>query len=142
MRLVVICFILIYCFGGYAQESNAVDQINLEDRISTIDFVQILNKNNKEAYFYYENNWKVLRERAIRQNYIVSYELLKVDSTPDGPFNLILVTTYANQQQYDKREEHFDFLIKSGNGLKLLNSKEPGTFRKVVFSKDPVKHLN
>ncbi len=142
MRSLLFCFILLTGLSGKSQLLNDAGQLNLEDRISTIDFVQILNNNTKEALFYYQNNWKVLQVQALQKGHILSYQFLETPSTKENPFNFMLITTYANQQQYDKREEHFAALIKAQNGLKLLNTKKPGEFRKVIFGKDPVKHLN
>jgi len=110
--------------------------------ICTIDFIKIQNQHRAECIFYYENNWKVLRVQAIQKEYILSYQLLETPSTPDSPFHFILITTYANKQQYDKREKNFGELIEKRGELKLLNSKKPGEFRKVIFGKEPVKHLN
>lgn len=113
-----------------------------DDRISTMDFVQILNDNRAEVVHYYENNWKILREMAIEKDYILSYEILELSEEPDQPFQIILITTYTNQGQYDLREEHFQELIKEKGGLDLLNEKKPDEFRKTFFTKELVRHWN
>ena len=105
-------------------------------KISTIDFVQILNNNKKEVVYYYENNWKILRKMAIKKNYIDSYQLLETKPTKDAPFSFMLITTYKNKKQFDTREKHFEELIKAKGKLQLLNSKKPGEFRKTIFGKD------
>jgi len=107
-----------------------------DQSISSMDFVEIVNDNQEEALFYYQNNWKILRQMAIKKNYISSFELLKDMGQDKNSFSLILVTTYANREQFEKREEHFQELIKEKGGLELLNEKKPGEFRKTVFSKD------
>lgn len=109
--------------------------------LSTIDFVQIVDDNKEEAIFYYNNNWKKLREMAIKNEYILSYQFLEVEATEEAPFDIMLVTTYLNKEQYDKREENFTELITERGALKLLNDKQPGEFRKILFNKDPVKHI-
>ena len=108
-------------------------------RISSMDFVEIVNDNEEEALFYYQNNWKVLRQMAIKKNYISSFELLKDISNNKNSFSLILMTTYANKEQFEKREEHFQELIKEKGGLELMNEKKPAEFRKTVFSKDLIQ---
>lgn len=35
-----------------------------DQKISTVDFVQVLNDNKEEAIFYYENNWLGLRKNG------------------------------------------------------------------------------
>ena len=107
-----------------------------DQSISSMDFVEIVNDNQEEALFYYQNNWKILRQMAIKKNYISSFKLLKDMGQDKNSFSLILVTTYANREQFEKREEHFQELIKEKGGLELLNEKKPGEFRKTVFSKD------
>ncbi|TJY36434.1 hypothetical protein [Pontimicrobium aquaticum] len=114
----------------------------IDDRISTIEFVEVLNNNKKEALYYFQNNWKVLRVKAMKKNYIHSYQLLETQKSDEAPFQLMLVTTYLNKVQYDQREDHFQELIKESGGLKLLNDKKPTEFRKSLFSKDMVRHWN
>lgn len=105
-------------------------------KISTIDFVQILNNNKKEVVFYYENNWEILRKMAIKKNYIDSYQLLETSATKNAPFSFMLITTYKDKKQFEKREKHFEELIKKKGKLRLLNEKKPNDFRKTIFGKD------
>jgi len=139
--LVLILFVAVGHFAN-SQQMNSTGNLNLEDRISTIDFVQVLNNNKAEALYYYENNWKTLRIEALQKEYILSYQFLETPTAVDSPFNFMLITTYGNQEQYNKREEHFGKLIKKRGALKLMNAKKPSEFRKVIFGKEPVKHLN
>lgn len=113
-----------------------------DEKQSTIDFVEIIDNNTEEALFYYQNNWQLLRDKAKKKGYIHSYQMLQTESTPEAPYHLILITTYANKTQYEAREEHFNEIIASSGGLKLLNDKKPTDFRKVVGGKDNVKHLH
>jgi len=73
---------------------------------------------------------------AIKKRYIDSYQLLKTTPTKEAPFSYMLITTYANQKQFEAREKHFEELIKKKGKLKLLNNKKPGEFRKTIFGKD------
>lgn len=111
-----------------------------KERLSTIDFVQILNGNKAETLHYYENNWKVLREMALEKNYITSYEFMETKATKDAPFDIILITTYANKEQFELREKRFQELIKEKGALDLLNDKKPSEFRKNIFHKEEVQH--
>ncbi len=120
------CFLI-----GYGQK---------DVKITTVDFVQILDDNDREAMFYYQNNWKVLREMALEKEYIHSYQLLKVSPSEAAPFHIMLTTTYKDEEQYSLREDHFTALIKERGPLKLLNRKTPKEFRKILFSKEKVSH--
>ncbi len=120
---------------------NSVSFAQHDDRITTVEFIQILDDNKAEAEFYYQNNWKVLREMALKKDYIHSYQLLETPVSEEAPFHLMLITTYSNKAQYNLREEHFGELIKEKGELKLLNDKKPGEFRKSLYSKEMVRHL-
>ena len=110
-------------------------------KISTIDFVQIQNENREETIYYYENNWLVLRKMALERSIIDSYELIEVESSEEAPFHLILKTTYANRAAFDLAEEKFAILIEEKGPRRLLNDKQPGDFRKIIFSKEAGEHL-
>ena len=134
MRIILILFFLATITSTtYAQADS---------RISTMDFVQVLNDHQQEAMYYYQNNWKVLRDSAISKNYIHSYQLLETPFSEDAPFHIILITTYQDQQQFEHREDRFGELIDQRGGLRLMNDKEPGEFRQIVFNKEQVKHWN
>ena len=79
--------------------------------ISAIDDVEIISDNKEEAFFDYKNNWQVLRKKAIEKGYIHSYQVLETPFSKEAPFHLLLITTYANEEQYVKREDHFAALI-------------------------------
>jgi CRISPR/Cas system CMR-associated protein Cmr1 (group 7 of RAMP superfamily) len=132
MKKLLFCFSLILItFSNYSQTENLK---------SSIDFVSILNNNQAEILYYYQNNWKSLREAALKKSYIASYNLIEITPSEATPYNFILITTYANATQYENREAHFEELIKASGGLKLLNDKEPKDFRKIVHGQDPVNH--
>ena len=101
-----------------------------------MDFVKVLNDNRQETLYYYQNNWKIHRERAVKKGYIHSFRLLESTDGDEPDFDFILITTYQSQEQYDKREDNFGELIESHGDLRLLNDKEPGQFRKIVFSRN------
>ena len=119
-----------------------VPQIFAQNKISSLEFVQILDGNKAEALYYYQNNWKVLREMAIEKDYIHSYQLLEVEATEDAPFHIILITNYSNEEEYEKREEHFTELIEAKGELRLMNEKKPGEFRRRYFGKDKAINLH
>lgn len=133
MRILIFLVFLTVCSFSYGQ---------YDDKISTIDFVQILNDNEAEATYYFQNNWMVLRKMAVKKGYIHSFEILEVQISEGEPFQLMLVTTYLNEEQYKLREDHFTELIKEKGDLNLMNEKEPSEFRKTLFSKEMVRHWN
>ena len=105
--------------------------------VSQIDFVRIKDAGKAEALYFYENNWKVYREVALKKGYIKSYNLLtaKADSLAD--FDIMLVTEYADSTQFKNSEAHFQQIIKElrPGGPKLLNELKPADFRINLYSK-------
>lgn len=131
MKRFLILFLWCVCYTSLAQENM---------RLSTIDFVTVVADKHAEALFYYQNNWKVLREAALEKGYIDSYQLLETNNS-DTPYQLILVTTYADAAQYEAREQHFETLIQARAGsVKLMNKTEPAGFRTVLYSLEAVKN--
>ena len=108
-----------------------------ETTITTIDFEK--NKNNKrqEALYFYENNWKVYRDIALKNDYIKSYKLLTTSADSTANFDLILITEYADSSQFKLNEERFQQIIKATrpDGPKLLNELKPNDFRQNLFFK-------
>ena len=106
--------------------------LTLHAEIVTIDFVKIVNDNDAEARYYYENNWKRHRVAAVEQGVIKSYQLL-YRSSDDGEADILLITEYASQQQYEDREKNFEAImsVTQAGGRRLLNDKQPAEFREI-----------
>jgi len=128
----IILFILCFSTISLGQDNN---------KISTMDFVGILNNNTEEAIYYYQNNWEELRKVALEKEYIDSYNIFFTEDDDINSFHLILLTTYKNIEQYDLREKNFDELIEMREGLQLLNDKKPNEFRETLFRKEMIKQL-
>ena len=100
--------------------------------IVTVDFVKVMGGNKQEAIYYYENNWKQHRIKALDRGYISSYRLL-IRTSDDGNTDILLITGYASESQYQSREENFAVVMRDPqrDGPDLLNEKTPGEFREV-----------
>jgi hypothetical protein len=126
--LFALLIIVSYCTSAQADE-----------RITTLQFVQVVDDRWDEALYYYKSNWKELREKAVDQNIITSYEFIRTERTEDYPIDIILITTYKDENQFQKREENFGKIME-GRELNLLNEFEPGEFRKTIFVKEKSTH--
>lgn len=102
-----------------------------------MDFVKIKNGKQKEALYFYENNWKVYRDIALKDNFIKSYKVLLTDADSAANFNLILITVYADSLQFKLSEERFQKIIKDArpDGPMLLNKLKPNDFRQNISFK-------
>ncbi|MEO7673328.1 MAG: TlpA disulfide reductase family protein [Pyrinomonadaceae bacterium] len=100
-----------------------------------MDFVKIKDGKRDEALFFYDNNWKVYREAAIKRGVIHSYELIDAKSKTDAAFDLILITRYKGEEQFRNSERNFEPILKElrPNGPSLLNALKPSYFRDNVF---------
>lgn len=131
LRIAVISIFLLYSLCCFAQT---------DERVSVIEFVQVIDNQMEETVFYYENNWKQLREVALSRGYIESYQLVELPYSDELPAHFMLLTNFENQAQYDLAEKNFGELIKERGDLKLLNEKKPNEFKKNIISQVSIKN--
>ena len=101
--------------------------------VVTVDFVKVLNGNKEEAVYFYENNWKKYRAVAVEKGVIDSYKLL-VKESEKGDTDILLITVFESEEQYERREENFAPIMQGSgdSGTALLSDTLPGEFRKVI----------
>ena len=131
LRTAVLVIFLLYSLCCFSQR---------DERVSVIEFVQVIDNQIEETVFYYENNWKQLREVALARGYIESYQLVEIPYSEELPAHFMLLTNFENQAQYDLAEKNFGELIKERGDLKLLNEKEPNEFKKNIISQVSIKN--
>lgn len=102
---------------------------------STIDFVKIKDGKRDEALYFYENNWKVYRDAALKRGIIHSYELIDAASETNTAFDLILITRYSGEEMFKSSEKNFEPILKELRpaGPILKNAIKPEDFRQNVF---------
>ena len=124
MRYLFLIFLLMR-FSGAAQT------------ITVMDFVQVKENRRAEAIYFYENNWKLYRDIAVKKGFILSYRLEEVVADSAGTFNLVLITEYRDSVFYQNSEANFREILASArpNGPLLLNHLQPADFRKNLFVK-------
>lgn len=100
--------------------------------VKVVELVKVLGRNLSETEFYYRNNWKVLREEALKRGFIERYTWAVADPKEDSEWDIILITTYKTEKQYSESEENFRKIIKElrPNGPMLVSDKKPDEFRK------------
>ena len=98
--------------------------------VATVDKVSIKNGKSEEAAYFYENNWRVYREKALASGYISGFRLMEGADEAGAP-TLLLITEYADEGQYEAREENFAKVMPSNGKPALLNSLMPNDFRSV-----------
>ncbi len=127
MKQLLIAFLLLLPAGVSGQNGKPV---------SVIDFVKIKDGKRAEAMFFYENNWKKYRDAALAKGFIRSYELLANTSDKVKDYDLLLITEYADENQFRQSEDRFNQIIKevAPQGPKLLDDLKPADFRTNVSS--------
>ncbi|MBP7376653.1 MAG: TlpA family protein disulfide reductase [Pyrinomonadaceae bacterium] len=103
--------------------------------IDVVEIVKVVGGNRDEARYYYENNWRVYREAAVKRGIIESFEYVET-ATKDAAFDIILITRYANEEQYKNSEKAFEPILKElrPKGPLLRGSIQPDSFRQIVHS--------
>ena len=105
-------------------------------QVSTIELVKILNNHKADAIYFYENNWKKFREKALEDHQISSYNLFINNENVDAPFDIILITNFADSIALQNSEVVFQKIINEirPNGPLLLTEKKPNDFRMRFFN--------
>jgi len=108
--------------------------LRLSETINTaayhrVEYVKVLNGYKEEALHFYNNNWLVFRKYAKKHGFIKGYEIKQV---ADTDYDVILTTTYKDEQQEDSIEVHFKKWMSTQSGANLLNELAPNDFRKSV----------
>lgn len=107
----------------------------IPDVFVLMDFVKVKDGRKAEALYFYENNWKVYREIALREGIIHSYEFVDARSESNSAFDIVLITRFTGEAQYKASEKNFEPILKRlrPNGPMLINEVKPNDFRQNVF---------
>lgn len=102
--------------------------------VSTVDIVQINTKYEKEAMFFFEQNWLAFRKEALKEKIIKGYKILRSETDSLNFFNLTLITTYKDENAYSSSEENFRPIMRaiSPGGPKYLNAIKREVFLKYI----------
>ena len=92
-------------------------------KISTINIVKVNANYEKEAMYFYNENWKEFRKLALQEGVISGFEIMRTATDSTNHFQLILITEYNDSTSFSKSEKNFEPIIKrvSPNGPKMLN---------------------
>lgn len=128
LKIIIPIVLVLFSFTVTAQKNNS---------IIAIDFVKIINGKEKQALYFYENNWKMYREIALQKGFIKSYKILFTNADSTADFQLMLFTEYKDSTQFKESENRFQAIIKESrpNGPALLDDNKPSDFRKNIFFK-------
>jgi len=100
-----------------------------------VEFIKVVNGNRDEARYFFENNWRVFREAAVKRGIIESFDYIET-ANRDAAFDIILITRYANEEQYKNSEKAFEPILKElrPNGPLMKGSLKRDAIIKTVYS--------
>lgn len=109
----------------------------LGQSVTVWELVQVKAGFKGEALYFYEHNWKLYREIALKKGFIQSYRLDQSSPDSAGNCELLLVTEYKDSLAYRESENNFRGILTLArpDGPRLLNKVKPDEFRKSVFVK-------
>lgn len=125
MRILLTNLFLLVSSGVFAQQT----------KVMLVDVMRINRDHKAEATFYFENNWKLFRDEAVKQGVITGYQFYETNN--DGQLEFVLITEFENEEQYANGETNFEPILKKlrPNGPVLLNDVNPAAFRETVSTK-------
>jgi hypothetical protein len=109
----------------------------LGQSVSVWELVQVKPGFKAEALYFYEHNWKLYREIALKKGFIQSYRLEQTAADSAGTSELLLITEYKDSIAYRESESNFRGILATArpDGPVLMNQHRPDEFRKTVLVK-------
>ncbi len=115
---ILFLFSLFAVAGGGAQSPS-----ESEKPVWTMEFLKVMPGQFGPTLGYLDDNWMRIREEAKRQGAVLSYHRIAEQSISESDRNIVLLTEYKNQAEYDAREKLFASI------LKQLPNNAPGVLR-------------
>lgn len=106
------------------------------EAVRIIDFVKIKPGKEAEARYFYEQNWKIFREKALKLGYISNYELTRVKTDGAVSFDFMLMTEFPDSTAFKNVELNFQPLMRElrPNGPVFLNELRQKDFIESRFA--------
>ena len=113
-------------------------QAQFSERVGRFEVMKANATYEREAKFYYEQNWLLFRKEALKQNAISDYKLMYTEPDSTNTFSIILYTEFQDQTASDNVEEAFSPIMKGlrPNGPNMLNDVKRSEFILSRFSYD------
>jgi|SRR2546430_13696469 len=108
-RIFAALFLFSLCIvaGGGAQSPS-----DSEKPVWTMEFLKVIPGQFGPTLGYLDDNWMRIREEAKRQGAVLSYHRIAEKSISESDRNIVLLTEYKNQAEYEAREILFASIVK------------------------------
>jgi hypothetical protein len=103
-----LCLISLFIVAGGGAQSPSDN----EKPVWTMEFLKVMPGQFGPTLGYLDDNWMRIREEAKRQGAVLSYHRIAEQSTSESDRNIVLLTEYKNQAEYDGREKLFASIVK------------------------------
>ena len=114
-----LCLISLFIVAGGGAQSTS----DSAKPIWTMEFLKVMPGQFGPALGYLDDNWMRIREEAKRQGAVLSYHRIAEQSISESDRNIVLLTEYKNQAEYNARERLFASIVKQ------LPVDNPGVLR-------------
>lgn len=123
----IIVSVIVLCCSLFAQAG-------LAQTVSSVDIVKVDARYQKEAEYFYRENWQAFRKKAMEKKLISGFEMMQTPTDSTGHYTLILITRYQDSSSYHSREKNFEPIMQSisPNGPKMLNRIDRKQFLQYV----------
>lgn len=81
------------------------------EAITTVNVIDVMPGRTREARQYYRSGWEAARKVALERGAIAGYSLLVSQSGESAEPEIVLITTYANSDQFERAEDEFQAIF-------------------------------
>ena len=111
------------------QAGSAQQPVVPGEAVWAVDFVKVKPGMFEQTMTYLDEGWVPAREQALQQGTILSYHRIAEQSQKTQEWDILLMTQYRNQADYDVRERTFapivvEVLRRNRSHMPTLNKKD------------------
>lgn len=79
--------------------------VKVKSAVWAVDYIKVKEGQLPDLLEFFRINWKAARIHAKKAKYVEDYKMYVLPEATD--YQVVLMTKYKNQAQYDQREENF-----------------------------------
>lgn len=128
-KLLIITFLILGSKLGFAQD------IKVKPAIWAVDYVKAKEGQLTDLLEFFRLNWAAARVQAKKKHYIQDYKLYVLPEAID--YQVVLMTKYKDQTQYDQREANFKKIFAQFKPLPIpVNGKSSRDMSDIIKSEE------
>lgn len=128
-KIIILSLLILAGNSGFAQA------IKVKPAIWSVDYVKAKEGQLTDLLEFFRLNWAAARVQAKKKHYIQDYKLYVLPEATD--YQVILMTKYKDQTQYDQREENFKKIFAQFKPLPIpVNGKGSRDMSDIIKSEE------